>query len=169
MIEPHFFEIPIYRCDIDTHTSEMEAMKKKYVNPDWEETAPESYQNMIYYFERDKWYPWRYNEVIGWICLYIFGNQVRGDLWFEDSKRIGKGVRKKKFIYYGKAFEVSIYKDWTSEQIFNKIIDQLEALKRSDTTFKKRHIDVKAFKIIGEFVDWKALVDELNSFKYPRK
>lgn len=169
MIEPYYFEIPIYRCDLGTHTKEMKAKEKEFTIEEYKDSAPISYQNMIDHFHRDIWYPWKYNEVIGWICLYIMGTQIRGDYYFTSAKRIGKGIRKKRFNYYGKAFEHSLTRNLSSNEIYQEIINELEHLNKNNKSFKNRHIDLKSFKIIGEFVDWKLLVDKLNSFKYPRK
>jgi hypothetical protein len=168
MIEPYYFEIPIYRCNQDTHIKEMKANEAEFTVEEYKESAPKSYQNLINIFHRAIGYPWKYNEVIGWICLYIMGNQIRGDYYFISARRIGKGIRKKRFNYCGKAFEHYLPKNLSSSEIFQEIVKELERLNKNEKPFRNRHIDLKSFKIIGEFVDWKLLVDKLNSFKYPK-
>lgn len=168
MLEPYYFEIPIYRCDRETHTKEMEIKESEYGVEEFKEVAPISYQNRINYFHRDVWYPWRFNEIVGWICLYIMGNQIRGEYYFITSQRIGKEIRKKRFLYYGKVFEKSLPSNLPSNEIFQLIIGEIERVNKNDKPFKGRHIDLKAFRTIGEFVDWKLLVDKLNSFKNPK-
>jgi hypothetical protein len=167
MTEPYYFEIPIYRCNQDTHTKEMESQLKEYTNEEIKEVAPESYQHWINYFHRSMWYPWKFNEAIGWICLYIFGSQIRGDYFLITSKRIGKGTRNKRFKFYGKAFEHSLPRNLSSSEIYQEITIALNMLKKN-RPFKNRYLDLSSFETIGQFVDWVSLVDKLNSFKYPR-
>jgi hypothetical protein len=164
MNEPYYFEIPIYRCNDSTHIEEMKILKNKYKKVDFKEIAPVSNQNLKNHIENIVCYPWRYNEIIGYICLYIMGNQIRGNYYFITSKRIGKGIRKKRFDNYGKAFEYSLTDNLSSDEIFKEIINQLKILNKFDKKFKKRYLDLDAFKTIGEFVDWKNLVTKLNVF-----
>lgn len=70
MVDPYYFEIPVYRCDLDTHTKEMKIKEKGFKIEEYKQTLPESYQIILNHFHRDIWYAWKYNEVIGWICLY---------------------------------------------------------------------------------------------------
>jgi hypothetical protein len=164
MLEPYFFEIPIYRCDPDTHTKEMSDKEIEFTREEWKDTAPISYQNMINHFHESVWYPWKFNEVIGWLCLYIMGSQVRGEYYFDTAKRINKGIRIKKFKYVGKAFEHSLKFSLTSQEIFNEIILELEKLNFRRKPLKKRYIDLETFKTVGQFIDWKTLTEKLNSF-----
>ena len=92
MIGPQhfFFEIPIYRCTLDAHTEFIAREKDsylRYVGADPINT-PDSYASALASFERERWYPWRFNEVVGWIRLYRYGSQIRGELWFVRSKRL---------------------------------------------------------------------------------
>ena len=164
MVEPYYFEIPVYRCKIEKHTMEMKKRESEFDNHEIKETAPISYQNLKNHFHKTIWYPWRYNEVIGWVCLYILGNQIRADYYFITAKRIGKGIRKKRFQYFGKAFEHSLSRNLSSKEIFQEIINQLENLTKNEFPFKGRYIDISTFKTMGEFVDWKSLTKKLNSF-----
>lgn len=168
MIESCFFEIPVYRCNQDTHAKEMKNKEIEYTIEEYKETAPSSYQNMINYFNDTIWYPWKYNEIIGWIYLYVMGTQLRGEYYFTTAKRIGKGINKKKFKYCGKAFEHSLTCTDSSNEIFKEILTVLEKVNKNETPFKKRYLDLRTFKTVGEFVDWKNLVEKLNSFKYPK-
>lgn len=168
MTEPYFFEIPIYRCSQSTHTNEMKDAEEKMVKEINHFNSKSHEERMRNHFHSDKWYPWRYNEVIGWLCLYIMGSQFRGEIWFESSKRINKGVRKKKFLWMGKAFEHNIQNQTNSDEIYSEFIQILEELNLNDKFFKKRHLDLNVFKVTGRFINWVELIDKLNSFKYGR-
>ena len=147
----------------------MKSKENQYTIEEYRETAPDSYQNMINYFHSTIWYPWKYNEIIGWLCLYILGTQFRGEYYFTTSNRIGKGIRKKKFKYSGKAFEHSLTRTTSSNEIFEEILRVLERVNKNEIPFKNRYFDLRTFKTIGKFVNWKNLIDKLNSFKYPEK
>lgn len=67
-----------------------------------------------------------------------------------------------------KPLNITCPKNLSSSEIFQEIVKELERLNKNEMPFRNRHIDLKSFKIIGEFVDWKLLVDKLNSFKYPK-
>lgn len=167
MVDPYYFEIPVYRCDLETHTKEMKVKEEGFEIDEYKLTAPESYRNLLNHFHRVIWYPWKYNEIIGWVCLYILGNQIRADYYFITSQRIGKGIRKKKFVHSGKAFEHSLERRLSSNEILKEILIKLDGLNK-EAPFKNRYIDIESFKIIGEFLAWEKLVDKLNSFKYPK-
>lgn len=102
MTEPIFFEIPIYRCSRDKHTTEMEELENKVVPKTMQEPYPQSYQNMKNHFDKAMWYPWQYNEIIGYLNLYILGSQFRADEWFVTKQRINKGINKKSIYMQGR-------------------------------------------------------------------
>jgi len=148
MNEPIFFEIPIYRCSKKAHGIEMKKEEQKWASPD--------------NFHRFSWYAWKYNEIIGYLNLYIFGSQLRIDIWFVDKQRFNKGILKKKFKLHGKGFEKAIPKNKPSNEIFEFIIENIMQLYKND--FKRYHFDFRTFKVIGQFVNWVELTSKLDSF-----
>ena len=160
-MEKYIFDIPIYRCDIDKHTHELENERKKYqrlvVDAHGEEAiGSDFYQRMGEYFDRDHWYPWRFNEIIGYIRIYAIGYHVKGELWLIKAKKIRRGLKNKKIFYRGKAFELRCFQTQSSEDIFDTI--QLEVVTmQSQERFKKRLIDLSQFREIGPFIDWHGL------------
>jgi len=101
---------------------------------------------------------WEYNEIIGYIRLYFFGTQIRGEYWGVNSKRIVR-TRKKTFEYktWKLATEIDIHRKPDSSSIFSKIQDYLERCKKE---LKGRYIDIVNLKAIGSYVDWKSLYGE---------
>lgn len=116
-------------------------------------------------FHRFSWYAWKYNEIIGYLNLYIFGSQLRMDIWFVDKIRFNRGILKKKFVFHGKVFEKAIPKNKSSNEIFEFIIENLIQL--NESKYKRYHFDLNTFKVIGQFVNWKDLTTELDSFSNP--
>ncbi len=146
-------------------------INSKVPNTKGYENEKETEETKTYLFSRQS-YNYDYNEIIGWLKLYVLGNQIRGEYHFEvDSgdrhrtkKRINKGIRKKQFENFGKAFEISIDKNENSKQIFSRIIEKIEHLMQKEVPFKGRVINTTKFEKIGEFVDWERLLIKLNPF-----
>ncbi|MCI5227624.1 MAG: hypothetical protein D3918_13430 [Candidatus Electrothrix sp. AX2] len=160
-MEKYIFDIPIYRCDIDKHTHESENEKKKYqslvVDAHGEEAiGSDSYLRMGERFDRDHWYPWQFNEIIGYIRIYAIGYHVKGELWLTRAKKIRRDLKNKKIFYRGKAFEHRCFYQ-SSEDIFNSIQSEIVAI-QNQQEFKKRFVDLSQFLEIGPFIDWPGLL-----------
>ena len=113
-MESIFFEIPVYRCTMISHSKYMDAEEQKTAPIGNKEQFPISYKSAYNFFHREKWYPWKFNKVVGYLNLYILGSQFRGEIWFVDNERINKGIIKKKFKLLGKSFEKEIPRQKTS-------------------------------------------------------
>ncbi|MBM3134699.1 MAG: hypothetical protein FJZ89_05300 [Chloroflexi bacterium] len=100
---------------------------------------------------------WRYTQVIGWIRLYVLGNQIRGDTWFVDAKRIDREMNRKRFRHCEKAFELSFFPEDSSLDIYSQVCDALEKLTK-EKPFKARYLDLEAFHNAGPFVNWRGLL-----------
>lgn len=172
-MDNYFFEIPIYRCTKEKYFVEMGKLREK-INSEipcilGNEKNTEKTKSILFSTQS---YNYEFNEIIGWLKLYVLGNQIRGEYHFEVStcdrqttkKRINKGIRKKQFENFGKAFEITIYKNENSNQIFLKIIEKIDYLMQEELPFKGRVIDTTMFTKIGEFVDWERLLIKLNPF-----
>jgi tRNA G26 N,N-dimethylase Trm1 len=156
-----FFEIPIYRCDQNQHTKEIEEERKNYIANRFQ-FAPELSQEINKQirtsaendFNIHLWYPWRYNEVVGWIRLCADGTRIVGELWYIKAKTIRRRLVKKEFLCITmKIIELNVHSNDSSKEIFNKISTELEQL-NSIRLLKKRYIDIDIFKTIGPFIDW---------------
>jgi len=155
MTESFFFEIPIYRCDNIKYSQEREIRYNKYFDQNGGKISDLELNDL---FQRLFWQPWDYNEIVGWMRLFVLGDQIRGEYYFVTSK-VRIALRKKRFEYYGKAFEESIYDDLTNHEIYNLILENLEEEKKVKP-LKNRYLDLRAFDSIAKFVDWKALIAE---------
>lgn len=161
LMEKYFFEVPIYRCSVEKHTQEQEYSKNKrlqaLIDIHGESVkSSHSYRWTKSDFDTNHWYPWRYNEIIGWLRLYTLSNQVRGDLWFINAKRIRSDLKEKRNHFVGKAFEKTILPSYSSSKIFEIICKELE-YQSKDYPIKGRFMDTELFYQIGKYVDWKKL------------
>jgi GNAT superfamily N-acetyltransferase len=110
------------------------------------------------FFDRAKWYPWRYNEIVGYIRLVTRRSEIVGELFLRDAKRLA-GRPTARFLYKGDLFLVYVRPEWTNAQILQQIHEELIAFLRSDRTLRRRVLDTEVLLSIGPFVDWRGLVD----------
>ena len=159
-----FLDVPVYRCTQEKHTKEMEMEKKSLIQfleqsgvP--RENAPTAYKKMENHFDRDLWYSWKFNDIIGWIRLFVCSRQIRGEYWWVRSRRIIKRG-KKEFHYCGKAFESEEITTESSAQIFIilcRLVNQLS----KERPFKGRYIDTELLVTLGPYVNWRELSDSV--------
>ncbi len=155
--EKVFFEIPIYRCSKETHADLIDSkIAENFDNRGILTNIALEQEEIIYGF----WY----NEIIGYICLYILGQQLRGDYYMECSKRKRSGIRKKNFKHIGKAFELHINSEMTSEDIFKELIKEIHRINKAD--FRGRFIDIEVLANSGKYINWKLLASDFNVFKH---
>ena len=156
-MEKYFFDIPIYRCSIEKHEQELDDDKNKILQNLVDIHGPnvihsESYKWIGNHFDRTQWYPWRYNEVIGWVRLYRCGGQVRGESWFTNANKIRRNLKHKRIIYKGKTFEIFLHENMSSKEIFESICSELEH-QRTILPIKGRYMDMSIFLSIGRFIN----------------
>ncbi|MDH5473757.1 MAG: hypothetical protein OEY61_12965 [Gammaproteobacteria bacterium] len=160
ILDNYFIVIPVYRLDEDKYydqvqkhvdknfESDSDIVKKAYekdpsLKEKWESRFRESYGGA-----------WEFNEIIGYIKLYFFGNQIRGEYWAVNSKKIVK-TRKKQFEYktHKLTYELTIH-DETNNGILDKVNEYINNCKKE---LKKRHLDTREFETLAPCIDWVSL------------
>lgn len=154
----HFFEIAIYRCSVETPTRQQELAREKYMKffEATRASAPSSYESARSWFDNQHWYPWRYNEAIGWLRLYTLGSQIRGELWMAKGKRHVAGGRRQ-FFYVGKAFELHAFPSQTDKEILAEVMQELEHFAKEPSR-KLRYLDLECFEVAAAAINWRKLV-----------
>lgn len=146
----YFLDIPIYRCPSEKHEEEMEKEKSG-----WEET-----NTLKQYFEREIWYPWLYNDIVGFIRLLVHGKSIKGELWFDRAKRVQKHPKRRIIKYKGKAFEFHPSNSMSSENIFQELKRKIENIKKGRKYLKNRYIKKdNGFEEIGKAINWKEFLN----------
>lgn len=166
--EKYIFDIAVYSVSSNKFFAERKKKLQEHFDwlnkmsmPDLPKRSPTSNDE----FDRGvrdrfirKYGGWHFTQVVGWIRLFPLVRQMRGEYWFVNAKRIDVHMSKKKFEYYGKAFELPYYSGKESSvEIFHEIVNELNKLKREEP-FKGRYIDIEPFQNIGLFVNWRALI-----------
>lgn len=100
---------------------------------------------------------WRFNEIIGFIRLYFFFTQIRGEYWRVTAKKIMR-TRKKLFTYssHNVTIEEEIPAISTNAEIY-ALIQKYLVRAQNQNNLKKFHIDKSVFENIGPHVDWNGL------------
>ena len=86
----YFFDVPIYRCTLKAHTKLLNGEKERYVNQfsNLALAVPPSRLQLEMRWAQREWYSWRFNEIVGWIRLFVlFGSQLRADWFYAKGRR----------------------------------------------------------------------------------
>jgi len=162
----YFYDIPVYRLPEETYYSDRKAfIEENLFKPntpesdfriDFYKKYPDRAAIFRYHLEKRYGGSWRFNEIIGYIRLYFFGSQIRGEYYTVDSKRIVR-TRKKQFEWrtWKLAPEIDIEPPYGNSEILVAIREYIEDCKKE---IPKRFIDTSTFDIIKQFIDWKALL-----------
>ena len=159
-MKKHLFDIPVYRLPKETYTKQQEDYVKTNVSGYdtdklfanvHDDDAKQKINDASYYF-KEFGGGWRYNEIIGYIRVHKFGDQIRAEYWQTDVKRIVK-TRKKEFIIKSHKLvpEVKI-KDISCNDDIKNAIDT--CILRCKKKLKTRHIDLDDYNRIANNVNW---------------
>ena len=159
-----FFEIPIYRISHDRFNQEYDDALLRH----WENFAqlsgytrdniPETSRlHVEQHFWETYGGPWHYNQVIGWVRLYILGLQVRGDLWRMVGKRYTRKSRNQ-IRLIGKILEIHFGRSESSEEILTRVEQRLQLI-RNEWHKSKRVLDLECFQTLAPCINWRALLD----------
>jgi hypothetical protein len=160
----NIFEIPVYRCAKEAYYTEMHAKTVEHMEALQSKTgitreiAPDSFRSNEEFFWARFGGPWDFNEVVGWVRLYAEPSSIGAQLWWVN-KRIQRRMRK---VFRLTSESNILGTDFSpkddSRTIFTKTLAQIESL-GTQKPLKGRHLDLRAFRDIGPFVDWRALLD----------
>jgi hypothetical protein len=114
-------------------------------------------------WDKQLWTSWFYNEIIGWIQLYVCWGEIMGDLRDIEGKRPRIGSTRV-FRYKGDWFKLKPQKESSSPDIFQQLLAHLHEIEK-EKRFKRRHFDFAALNEIGPYVDWRRLVG-LNANRF---
>lgn len=157
--ERYFFEVPIYRVSEDAFGRQYDRDLEAFFGS---MTMPRDYvmsRDLRLAMERHFWetygMPWRFNQAVGWVRLYLLGSQVRGELWRAQGRRLQRRGRRN-FRHLGKAFELWCRPQMTNDEIRRAIEDELLAVGRG---LRRGHIlDLECFRTLAAHIDWHSMI-----------
>jgi hypothetical protein len=161
----YFFDVPVYRLPEDRYYRERGAyiegvlfLKDSPYADDLrarDKADPSQNAAIRGHLERPYGGCWRFNEIIGYICLHFLGSQVRGEYYTVRKKRIVR-TRTKTLEYttWKLAPEVDIPQPPSGAAILSAI---REYLRDCEKELPGRYIDTSMFDVIANHVDWHSL------------
>jgi hypothetical protein len=107
---------------------------------------------------------WQYNEIVGFLQLYVCGSQVRAEQHITACKRVVR-TRRKIFVWntWNLAPETEIPRNGTNTEIFQAILEHVAGCRRE---LAGRYIDSTHLETLGPFVDWNALLSKSGNPYY---
>lgn len=170
-MDTEFLIIPVYRISSEKYYQQREAFVEKHLynsnNEELNELARQVHKEQPnvklqsqYILRNSYGSVWDFNEIIGYIKLHFVGNQIRGEYWAVKAKRIVK-TSKKSFEYktHKLAAEMTISRDLDNNEIFEVVTQYIDRCRKE---LKNRYVDDAQLKKIGEFVDWRKLMESYS-------
>lgn len=156
-MKKYFFDFPVYRLsEQDFQKEEDESLLKDYNQIHLKNGKVASKTSYEKFKEQSTKYrdTWLFNEIIGYIRLYIMGEEIRGEYYQHNTTRIKKTRTKHfKLVTLKLASEKNLFKK-NNNEIYHIILDYIQECSKE---LKKLHIDIENFKEIGRYVNWNQL------------
>lgn len=159
-----FFDVPVYRLP----QREYESHREDYVQQNLSDDSsfaenfscggPKKEEQWRSRFEEIYGGCWQFNEIIGFIRLFFYGTQIRGELWRVTAKKIVRtrtkviALREPKVTY-----EEEIPFGSSDMQIFRLIMNYLKRA-QNERFLRNRFIDTSVLEKIGTHVRWNLLL-----------
>lgn len=145
----NLFEIPVYRLSENNYYEKMRDHISQ-TNQDKEYPMDEGYLRKQYGGD------WRYNEIIGFLRFYRYGqNQIRCEYWETDAK-IKVRTRKKQYYQVSDSYCAEKFAPNSSNEELAKTMKS--AVEHCEQRLKRRVLDRELFDATVELIDWKALL-----------
>ena len=158
--ERYFFDIPVFRCDEETHYRGNENKKHKLAQ-NIAGKGKEVTQREITFAEDWLWgqrSSYHYGEIVGMIRLFAISGQIRAELWFV-KERVSSSLKNKTWRRVdSKLFEHLIFGSYKNNDIFSWILTRLKE-ENKKSYLKGRYIDVEAFEQSGKYINYYELVN----------
>jgi hypothetical protein len=168
--DKYVFEVGIYRQteaafeakferDLAKHIAEIEAAPMPSPVP----PSSELQEKMKFAFRHKYPCPWRYNELVGFIRVYVLDDQIRGEKWVIDSMEHGKRYdrrAKKVFRCRHDAFTMLIFEHQDNEALGREIRRHL--IEAGKEVREGAFADTEAFDNLSPFIDWRGLIGSVK-------
>jgi len=164
----YFFSVPIYIKSENRYFEDRKNFIEQKLNTykDYGVKIDNRKEVMADQLAREYGGGWRYNQIVGYVKLYFYGDQVRGDLYYQRGQRIRRVRRNRieyKFTNILTGYPIKI--TCSSKDIFEIIMKSLDEVQNKDY-LRDRFVDVSDLKVIGPHINWKDLF--LGLLKYNR-
>lgn len=171
MFRKDFFDIPVYRLSEEENEQEwINSGENKTLQDEFYKKYPEKESRDRELLRAGFGGEWRYNEIIGYIRLYIYGTQIRGEYYVNKAKKQRRSRKKQfKFSTHKLASGESFSLKNKNNEIYKIILlylDECEKELNKARKSKKRYIDTSIFKRIGPYINWEMFFRDNEIFDY---
>lgn len=162
MAETYFMDLPVYRLPPEKYQQQMEELLAAQIAemerfPGY--TVSRETRMAMSQHQYETFGPWRFNEVIGYIRLFVLGTQIRGE-YFSAEKKRNPLSRRKVFTFrtLKLAPEINLFPPHpnSNAEIFAAVVQYVEDCRGE--LAKTRFIDDSVLMTVGPHIDWRALV-----------
>lgn len=154
------FNIPIYRTTIEQFDTEFKNDKLR--KEDCEQILW-NYVDRMNYIKELNWYPWEFNEIIGYIRLSCTLTEIEGTLFLMNYKRIIRNFIPRKIRYQKTLFHLD-YSIFTDNSSFTEILrKEIIDVAKNESSIKRRHVDLLTFENFAKYYDWGKLIQDNRS------
>jgi hypothetical protein len=164
----YVFDIPVYLCDKSSYDAKMDKAVEECLTDTFEARGlarTTDIEQLIRIRERARVNfggRWQYNQIVGWIRLFIEGGGVGGHLWWVNTNLLRRKMRRTfEFRTASNALATWLPDDADSGLIFKRTLEAVEGLSKVPE-FKGRYIDLSVFRRVGPFIDWRGLMAAVN-------
>lgn len=167
MSDQYVFDIPVYRStsgefdkEIDIYVTKLLEWIESY-GPQQRPLNQEMRDRQLHSVIAESGGPWQFNQVVGWLRLFVEGSTIGCHLWWVDAKRLNRRMRKKR-LYLTTFSDVlgAWFPDHSSSEIFEKLDSRLCDITRR-SPYVNRYVDLSVFHRLGPFIDWRGMLDRL--------
>jgi len=164
MRNQYIFDIPVYRktkADFNLEIETQVAKREEWIISHDPEQGPldhEVRQRVYHKVIAESGGPWQFNQVVGWLRLFVEGNTIGCHPWWVDAKRLNRRMRYKR-LYMQTPSDIlkARFTKEPSKEIYNRLLERLTELSK-DITYKNRYVDLDVFQRIGPYIDWRKLL-----------
>jgi len=162
--ERYLFELPIYRVSESSYCAEFGRHLERF----WDDTERMHGRTRQELFSDDQraliqeqqWRefggPWRYNQVVGWVRLFVLGFQIRGECWMVTAQRLTRRGRRE-YRYPGHAFTLNCSERMSSDQIRDAVFVELADFQKERRN-GRNVLDLSCFENAARHMDWRELL-----------
>lgn len=158
------FEMAVYRKSPDKLVEDLEKTyvnKLLAINPSTDLTNYKDRPAFQYFWE-EQGNPYSYNQVVGWLTLWVRKDSILGEYFKVTAKRLTHNCKKHPFEWKGEAFNFPILDKDANSDLIKRIKQELHQLSNNGV-FKGRFIDTMAFDNLAPYIDWRKMIDEAVS------
>jgi hypothetical protein len=164
-LEKVLFDVPVYRLSKQKYESQQNDYIRKEIEENGGKYANDAYRLYPELKTSDESHLWAnyggcwlFNEIVGFIRLYFYSGEIRGEYWHVSAKIIVR-TRRKIFYPLGQdlGFGERIPYGSSNSEIYERIGFFLDRAQR-EKNLKNRHVDRSVFDNIGQHVFWKNML-----------